>query len=243
MESIQIYLNSKNADAYINGASDCEYNLPLIEIPDGFHIYLSVVSCLIPFSFYNVNNSNNNLYYSFDGSTMTNLTIPIGNYNINDLVKYFKLNMTGFTTTYNQNSNKLTFTHSQNNFMFMSNSTCLSILGFNDNTTVISTALSLTSINCVNVYNIKTIQVNSNLITYNINKVQKNNYCILCSVPVSSQPFSLIEYINRTNFRTNLFLNRIQKLKIRLTDDNGNLIDLNGCHYTMTLQLDVVDFT
>ena len=147
------------------------------------------------------------------------------------------------TTTYNQNSNKLTFTHSQNNFMFMSNSTCFSILGFNDNTTVISTALSLTSINCVNVYNIKTIQVNSNLITYNINKVQKNNYCILCSVPVSSQPFSLIEYINRTNFRTNLFLNRIQKLKIRLTDDNGNLIDLNGCHYTMTLQLDVIDFT
>ena len=243
MESIQIYLNSKNADAYINGASDCEYNLPLIEIPDGFHIYLSVVSCLIPFSFYNINNSNNNLYYSFDGSTMSNLTIPIGNYNVNDLVKYFKSNMTGFAISYNQTSNKLTFTHYVNNFMFMSNSTCLSILGFNDNTTVISTSLSLTSINCVNVYNIKTIQVNSNLITYNINKVQRNNYCILCSIPVSSQPFSLIEYINRTNFRTNLFLNRLQKLKIKLTDDNGNLIDLNGCHYTMTLQLDVIDFT
>ena len=243
MESIQIYLNSKNADTYNYGASDCEYNLPLIEIPDGFHIYLSVVSCLIPFSFYNINNSNNNLYYSFDGVMMYNLTIPIGNYNINDLVKYFKSNMVGFTTSYNQNSNKLTFTHSQNNFMFMSNSTCLSILGFNDNTTVISTLLSLTSINCVNVYNIKTIQVNSNLITYNINKVQRNNYCILCSVPVSSQPFSLIEYINRTNFRTNLFLNRLQKIKIKLTDDNGNIMDLNGCHYTMTLQLDVIDFT
>ena len=243
MESIQIYLNSKNADAYNNGASDCEYNLPLIEIPDGFHIYLSVVSCLIPFSFYNINNSNNNLYYSFDGSTMTNLTIPIGNYNVNDLVKYFKSNMIGFAISYNQNANKLTFTNYVNNFMFMSNSTCLSILGFNENTTVISTGLSLTSINCVNVYNIKTIQVNSNLITYNINKVERNNYCILCSIPVSSQPFALIEYINRTNFRTNLFLNRLQKLKIRLTDDNGNLIDLNGCHYTMTLQLDVVDFT
>ena len=45
MESIQIYLNSKNADKYNNGSSDCEYDLPLIEIPDGFHIYLSVVSC------------------------------------------------------------------------------------------------------------------------------------------------------------------------------------------------------
>ena len=161
MESIQIYLNSKNADAYINGASDCEFNLPLIEIPDGFHIYLSVVSCLIPFSFYNINNSNNNLYYSFDSSTMTNLTIPIGNYNVNDLVKYFKSNMVGFTISYNQNSNKLTFSHSLNNFMFMSNSTCLSILGFNDNTTVISTSLSLTSINCVDLlYHIIKIVIN-----------------------------------------------------------------------------------
>ena len=147
-----------------------------------------------------INNLNNNLYYSFDGVTMYNLTIPVGNYNINDLVKYFKSDMVGFTISYNQNSNKLTFSHPLNNFMIMSNSSCLSILGFNDNTTVISTSLSLTSINCVNVYNIKTIQVNSNLITYNINKVQRNNYCILCSIPVSSQPFALIEYINRTNF-------------------------------------------
>ena len=224
MESIQIYLNSKYADKYSDGGiSDCEYIIPeTIEIPDGFHIYLSVVSCLIPFSFYNINENNNKLIYSFDGMTMYNIIIPIGNYNINDLVKYFKSNMVGFTISYNQNSNKLTFSHPLNNFMFMSNSTCLSILGFNDNTTVISTGLSLTSINCVNVYNIKTIQVNSNLITYNVNKVQRNNYCILCSIPVSSQPFSLIEYINRTNFRTNLFLNRLQKLKIKLTDDNGN---------------------
>ena len=243
MESIQIYLNSKNADKYNNGMiSDAEYDLPLVEFQDEFHIYLSVVSCLIPFSFYNINNSNNSLYYSFDGNSMTNILIPIGNYNINDLVKYFKASMSNFTITYNQNSNKLSFTHATTNFMFMSVS-CLSILGFNDNTTYISTSFTLTSKNCVNVYNIKNIQVNSNLITYNINKTQRNNYCILCSVPVSSQPFSLIEYINRTNFITNLFLNRIQKIKIRLTDDNGNLIDLNGVHYTMTLELDVVDFT
>ena len=212
MESIQIYLNSKNADKYINGSADCEYDLPLIEIPDGFHIYLSVVNCLIPFSFYNINNSNNKFIYSFNGNTMYNLTIPIGNYNINDVVKYFKTNMIGFTISYNQNSNKISFTHSTTNFMLMSVSTCLSVLGFEDNTTYSSIAFTLTSINCVNVYNIKSIQVNSNLITYNVNKLQRNNYCILCSVPVSSQPFSLIEYINRTNFRSNLFLNRIQKL-------------------------------
>lgn len=127
--------------------------------------------------------------------------------------------------------------------MFMSLSTCLSVIGFNNESTIISTNKILKSINCVDLYIIKTIQVNSNLITYNINKLQKNNYCILCTIPISSQPFSLIEYINRTNFRTNLFVNRISRIKIKLTDENGNVINLNGCNYVMTLQLDVVDFT
>jgi hypothetical protein len=174
---------------------------------------------------------------------MYNIIIPIGNYNINDLVKYLKSVMTNFTITYNSLQNKLTFFYPNNEFMFMSNSTCLSILGFNNNTTIISTYKTLTSTSCVDFYIIKSIQVNSNLITYNINKLQKNNYCILCSIPISSQPFSLIEYINRTNFRTNLFVNRISRIKIKLTDENGNFINLNGCHYVMTLQLDVVDFT
>ena len=48
MESIQIYLNSINADKYNNGlTSDCEFNLPNLEIPDGYHIYLSVNQCSI----------------------------------------------------------------------------------------------------------------------------------------------------------------------------------------------------
>jgi len=244
MESIQIYLNSQMADKYFNGISDCEYNLPLIEIPDGFHIYLSVVSCLIPYSFYNINTSNNVLQYSFDGINLITLTIPIGNYNVNSLLSILKSNISPtFTISYDSVKNKFTFTHPINNFMFMSSSTCLQILGFNNNITILSTSLTLTSVNCVNVYSIRTVQVNSNLITYNINKVQKNNFCILCSVPITCTPFSLIEYINRTNFKTNLFLNRISNIKIKLTDDNGNLIDLNGCHYSLTLQLDVISFT
>ena len=243
MESIQIYLNSQYADYYINGASDCEYVLPLIEIPDGFHIYLSVVSCLIHYSFYNINSSNNVLNYSFDGVTIYTEIIPIGNYIVNNLVTILKSNLlSGFNVNYNSIQNKLTFTHTTNEFMFMSSSTCLQILGFNLNSTISSISLSLTSVNCVNVYSIRTIQVNSNLITYNVNKLQKNNYCILCSIPISCTPFSLIEYVNRTNFKTNLFLNRLSNIKIKLTDDNGNLINLNGCYYSLTLQLDVVSF-
>lgn len=79
--------------------------------------------------------------------------------------------------------------------------------------------------------------------TYNINKNLKNNQTILCSIPINSQPFSMINYINSNNFRTNLFMNYISTIKINLTDELGNIINLNGCHYNLTLQIDVVQFT
>ena len=338
MESIQIYLHSKNADKlYNNNISDAEYNLPPIEIPDGFHIYLSVNNATIPYSFYNVNNSNNILsytlsndllgafvnyynndsinyyikgnydYYTYNLSddeghilynaqtqftndtllisnirssvlyqlivtfyignttqnivinqatgnstikdiineipikTIINLTITNGNYNITQLVDYLLSTMTGFNIIYNAITNKLTFTHSTYNFIFLSNSTCLSVLGFNSKSS--STNLSLISKYCVNIMAIKRINISSNFITYNINKASLNNYSILCSVPVNKPPYSLIEYNNTNHFRTNLFINLITFIKIKLTDENGTLIDLNGSNYCITIQLDIEPFT
>jgi hypothetical protein len=145
-----------------------------------------------------------------------------------------------FTITYNAITNKLTFVHSTHNFTILKLSTCLSFLGFNNNN--ISSLLILTSNNCVNIMSIKRINVVSNFITYNIDKASINNYSILCSVPVNKPPYSLIEYTNTNHFRTNLFINKINVIKIKLTDENGNLINFNGCHYSMTLQIDMEPF-
>jgi hypothetical protein len=334
MESIQIYLNSKNADKYYESISNCEYNLPPIEIPDGFHIYLSVQNVTIPYSFYNINDSNNLLsylpyedfsininyydnnsinyfllgvydYYTYilsddeghilynsdlhlnsstllvsnlkssvvytliilfniNGITVNKVinqitssglktivnSIPIrnisklilsnGNYNITQLLDYLILNMIGFTITYNPITNKLTFLNS-NNFIFLKSSTCYSVLGF-DQKNNISSSLSLISSNCVNIMNVKRINVVSNFISYNIDKASLNNYSILCSIPINKPAYSLIEYNNTNNFRTNLFLNLISLIKIKLTDENGQLIDLNGNNYCITLQLDIEPF-
>ena len=124
MESLQIYLNSSNANFYIGGSkSYCEWVLPQIEIPDGFHIYLSVQNCVIPYSFYNISSSNNTLIYVIN-STNYNISIPIGNYNINQMIAALLLLMPGFTITYNNINNTLTFNYSQD-FQFNSNSTIL----------------------------------------------------------------------------------------------------------------------
>ena len=98
----------------------------------------------------------------------------LGNYNVNTLVTILKCNLlSGFSVTYNSIQNKLIFTNAAAKFMFIISPTCWQILRFNINWTISSTSLSLTFGNCVNVYTIRTIQVNLNLITYNINKFQK----------------------------------------------------------------------
>jgi hypothetical protein len=115
MESIQIYLNSKYADKYNNNSlSDCEFNLPLINIDDGFYIYLSVVRALIPFSFYNINSNNNFLSYKINTTTY-NINIPVGNYNITTLINALSTLMSNFTITYDSIKNLLTFKYLNNN--------------------------------------------------------------------------------------------------------------------------------
>ena len=251
MESIQIYLNSNSADKYFdNNISNCEYKLPFIETPDGFHLYLSVVNCQIPYSFYNINSSNNKLVYQLfqiinnveTYFTAVTITIPVGNYSITTLMTTLKSLLTSsFTLSYNNTSNKLTFTHSTYNFILSSTSTCLSILGFSGSS-LKSTSLNLTSDSCVNMITIKNIQIQSNFVTYNISKSLVNNFSILCCIPINHVPFSMITYNNYNKFRTNLFVNHICHVRIKLTDEFGNLLDLNGCHYSLTLQLDVEAF-
>jgi hypothetical protein len=63
-ETIQVHLNSKYATSYNNGNIEyCNFLLPNIEAEDGYYIHLSVLSAVIPYSFYNIDSSNNCLFY------------------------------------------------------------------------------------------------------------------------------------------------------------------------------------
>lgn len=244
MESLQLYLNSSNADNYIgNNKSYCEWILPVIEIPDGFHIYLSVQNTSIPYSFYNINSTNNTLIYLLSPSVYNTIIIPQGNYNINNLISTLISLMTGFTITYNNITNKITIIYSLGDFTLLLNSSILSILGFSTTSIIRSLNGTRTSDNSINMHPITSINVVSNLITYNINKSFLNNNSILCRIPINTPPFSIIEYNNNNNFRINLFINTFNSIKIKLLDDNGNILDLNGLNFSITLQLDVESFT
>lgn len=236
MESFQIYLDSKDAlnlnDTYI-------FYLPNLEIQDGYYLYLQLQNCSIPYSFYNINNNTNYFNYLDDGQ-LYNVTLTNGNYNINQLVTELK-NKIGqnFTITYNNITNKITFSHNKD-FTFIY-SKLLDILGFTMNN-LSSVNKSLTSTNCINLNYIRCINLVSNISTYNINKSLENNSVILCNIPVNNSPYSIIYYQNYNGFRTNLYTNKLDYITIKLTDNYENNIDLNGLNFNLTIQIDVESF-
>jgi hypothetical protein len=244
IESIQIFLNSRYANETVNGnTANCIFYLPVIEIPDGHHIYLSLQNANIPYSFYSISAIDNTFSWGLvDGSINTYYVEP-GNYNITQFIDVIKNAMgASYTITYSSITSKILITHSTSNFIIYA-ATINHVLGFSKTTNTTSAANLLYGRDCVNLNQIRAINVEINFPTYNVNVAAPNENNILATIPVYVAPFSVITYQNPNNFRTNLYVNKLDQIQIQLLSNDGNLIDLNGINYQMTLQLDCIKFT
>jgi hypothetical protein len=241
IENFQLHLSSNFADKiYSNNNADTEFYLPLIEIPSQYHLHVNVVHASIPFTFYNINSSNNVLNYSIEGNNYS-FIIAQGNYNVVNLKDYLMSNLPGFIITYSPITNKYTFTQNYYGFTFLNTSTCLNILGFSQQT-ITSNGTSLTSTQSVNLNPIRCVCICSDLPSSNISLNSKNKNNILCSIPITTQPNSIITYLNHNNFKINTYANVLSSIRIQLMDQDGNLLNLNGTNWSMTIQFDVIDF-
>jgi len=241
IENFQLHLSSNFADKiYSNNNADTEFYLPLIEIPSQYHLHVNVVHASIPFTFYNINSSNNVLNYSIEGTNYS-FIIAQGNYNVVNLKDYLMSNLPGFIITYSPITNKYTFTQNYYGFSFLNTSTCLNILGFSQQT-ITSNGTSLTSTQSVNLNPIRCVCICSDLPSSNISLNSKNKNNILCSIPITTQPNSIITYLNHNNFKINTYANVLSSIRIQLMDQDGNLLNLNGTNWSMTIQFDVIDF-
>jgi len=247
-ENIQIHLNSQYATSYNNGNNaDCNFLLPNIEAEDGYYIHLSVLNAVIPYSFYNIDSTNNCLFYQeIIGQQVNNTTLYIqsGNYNAIQLASYLSSNLPRTTVTYSTINGKYTFINSTNNFIIRSQySTCLSIIGCSTNDLYNTSALQkLVSNSPANLSSRQCICINTSLQTGNINNQLGSNRSIICSIPITSQPFSLITYNNLNGAKFNLYNNFLNNISLRLTDQTGTTLNLNNQTFSITLQLDIIKF-
>jgi hypothetical protein len=77
--------------------------------------------------------------------------------------------------------------------------------------------------------------------TQNISTVSPMTNNILCSIPITVNPFTMISYQNNTN-RINLNSNVLNSIFINITDQDGKSIDLNGIHWSISLYLEIVNY-
>lgn len=243
-ESIQIYLNSRYATETVGGnTADSIYYLPVIEIPDGMHIYLSLQNANIPYSFYSITSFDNTFIFGLVGGPATTYYVEPGNYTITQFIGVIENAMgASYTVTYSSITSKILITHATSNFIIYA-STINHILGFSKTTNTTSQANLLYGRDCINLNQIRVINVEVNFPTYNVNVAQPYNQQILAAIPVYVAPFSIINYTNPNNYRTNLYVNKLDQIQIRLLDNESRLINMNGIQYQMTLQLDCVKFT
>jgi hypothetical protein len=242
-ESFQIYVSSKNGDLYKNNLlNNVEFYLPMIEIDDLYHIYMSVTNASIPVSWYNINLNNNVLVYGIVGGSTYNISLPVGNYNVTTLLSKLISVMPNFNITYSSLTNKFTFTHVSLDFVFHSSSSnCFSILGFTKYDQY-SISRVLTSVNCINLSPVRSFIIGTSLRTGNINLADPLVQNILCSIPIISNSLGVVNYVNSDNFRTNLSTNVLNSLSIHITDQDANNIDFNGVNWFITLQLDIIKY-
>lgn len=241
-QSICLFLNSQTANSYINGnSSECMFVLPSLVIPKKSKVSVSVQTASIPYSFYNCDDFNNKFNYVENSITYYKI-IPQGNYNVLTLANALKTLMgANFNITYNSLDNTFTILNYYNEFQLLSSSTCFELLGFKDNLTYSSINKSLRSVISVNLFTIRNIYISSNnFMLNNINSSTPNNSSILCSIPIQSSAGSIISYSNIFNVYNEVYnTHNLTLLHIKLTDQDGDILDLNGCNFSLTLQLDI----
>jgi hypothetical protein len=244
INSIQIFLNSRYATETVGGnIANSIYYLPVIEIPDGHHIYLSLQNANIPYSFYSITAFDNTFIWGLVAGGTNTYYIEPGNYNITQLIDVIKNAMgSSYNVSYSSITSKLLITHASSNFIIYA-STINHVLGFSKTTNTTSTANILYGRDCINLNQIRALNIEINFPTYNVNIAQAYNQNILATIPVYVGPFSIITYQNPNNFRTNLYVNKLDQIQIRILDNESRLVDMNGVNYQMTLQLDCVKFT
>ena len=190
--------------------------------PSHFVLGLEQFSCGL--SFYVFTTKNNVLKITSSTYGVLTLTIPIGNYAIQDILNTLNaLQLTKLVFTYNQNSNLLTVT-SQTGGDTLTVTSASSYLQLGCVIGQTGTT-SITFTNCVNLTLTTGIILRLNGINTNNKDSTSSGSSIIARIPIVTQPFTFLQYFNPVVFYLTLSNRVITQFDIELLDDNYNAIE------------------
>lgn len=231
------YYNIHSEDRLSGTATNCTVRNQ--NFTDSFS--LRMTKAIIPFTFYNVTSNYNTLIINSSGNKTVTLT-P-GQYTILSLLSSLKtlldaLAVGVFTLTANSTTYKITIASTVNFAYLGTLSTINDILGFDSVDT--SSAASHTGTLIYNLGGTDYIDIISRTLTNSESKTRSTNTKggqLFARIPTSQYSFGQTIFYqpfhqHQWTFRMNLQ----EDIDLQLQDSNGNILDLNGREWEMTLK-------
>ena len=265
LNTYNLFLDSGQRDTSSTG-TPASYSLflskPISKTVKSSMFRVKIIQACIPFSFTEINNTNNLISYSFNGTPYT-FTIPVGSYNINSLLLLIRQFLEAAHSilldfTFNSSTNLATLAFSAGNIGTLDvvipttggNEPVMRQLGFTNTTVVFSFVFGnpnviATSNQSVNVSPSKNIYIRSNnLLQPNsqeaiVTKCRPSN--ILGIVPINVSFGNYINFYNTQTFGVDIGNETIDLIDVYLSDSNNSDVIVGLLlNWTITIQIEEV---
>ena len=242
-ESITISSSSNEHIVSSNFPDNSKYifRIPLIRLSSDDILYTKCQLSHFEFvnTMYNVHKNNNNLIIETASSTIV-VVVPPANYTALSLITTILADQyipTGFDITFEESTSKFVFS-SDGPFTITKDSTINDVLGNKEYQDLASGFQNkLTMPYPVNLLGTRSISIS-------IDEINTNNYdsalqkSILKNVQLGAQFGEIQFYEQQSNSDEFIISGHINQLTVSILDDNGNLIENNGQHFSLTLRFD-----
>lgn len=201
---------------------------------------LRLLNASVPVSFTLVDSTNNTLIID-----STAYTLVSGNYNATTIVDMLHSVLPNyFTVSYSSTTNKFTFISTHTQFTISSSSTCLTLLGFSEDSTSSSTtgSYTLSSTYVCDLSGHNTIYIDTaNLRTQNLSSNSGTRTSIVKSVLCNVSYGSVLFVEDNGTAPSILSEDHVSFTHVKiLGEDATTLLDFNGTDWQMTLEISFV---
>jgi hypothetical protein len=234
-----------------------------ISVASDEELTIEVLNASIPYSFFNVNFSNKFLSIieaELNGSNPVSwdLELPEGNYNSITFLSMFQTTINAqsislgksynYSLSYNKTTNTATIllnsANAQTNFLFLTGNIarfdCQLLLGFSLADFQFVSNIPLVGDNSMNMSPYDAIYIYSNLgITNSYDTKSRNLTNILVKIPITSLPFSYIQWENQQFLTYKSTKNTISNLEFRIADYDGDPIQLRGALWFLSIKFTI----
>jgi hypothetical protein len=239
----QVFLRSNEYTILNNDTkkSSISFDLKtLIKIPNNVDAYIQINSFKFMNAFYNINASNNILYFSLNGggetlATIYEIEIPIGNYSVSTLLTFLNTELTSYIVlSYVESTFKISFVSNTYTFIFRTGANnCLKLLGFTG--TTIETN-DLTSSNLINLAGTQILYLSLSNIHIQSNASASSSVInILESINVDVIGGSSKSFYNSSNLKYRIDESSISRIDVNIYDEHNNLVDFNNTDWFLSI--------